>query len=51
MLECWESEIPEGRGNYRSVPLSFLEESSAGLLGERDTGGEGEWLAADPLFS
>ena len=40
VLECWESEIPEERGNYSSGPLSILEGSSAGMLGERDTGGE-----------
>jgi len=33
-----------------SGPTIFLEESSAGLLGERDTGGGGEWLAADLFF-
>ena len=42
MLECWESKIPEGKGNYSSGPLSFLEGSSAGMFGELDTGGEGK---------
>ena len=43
MLEYLESEIPEERrGNYSSGPLSFLEGSSAGMLGERDTKGEGK---------
>jgi len=41
-LECWESEIPEGRGNYSNGFLSFLEGSSAGKLRERDTGREGK---------
>ena len=42
MLECWESEIPKERGNYSSGTLFFLEGSSAGMFGERDTGGEGK---------
>jgi len=42
VLECLESKIPEGRRNYSSGPLSFLEGSSAGMLGEQDTRGEGK---------
>jgi len=40
VLACWESEIPEGKGNYSSRPLFFLEVLSAGIFGERDTGGK-----------
>ena len=49
MLECLESKIPEGRRNYSSGPLSFLEGSSAGMLGERDTGGEGKGEFPSPV--
>jgi len=49
VLECWKSEIPVGRGNYSNGPLSFLEGSSADMLRERYTGGEGKHYSSGPL--